>query len=272
MIKKSRWYYKSKIWRWWYRFLHSVTKPGSLLFYVIGLIVVVWLVLSRSIRSRLYQPEYLIKKVLFTTWSIAQYNDIELFDKIIQIYSWSYYSTTRIWWTTSNMVEKLLSEKPYVSSIDVSSFSQNTLIVDVSFSSPLLRFRYNDKYYGIYQDKTALLLSTWDLLGQDKPLILLPLYLSGTSESISWVLYNISAEKLLYDYLLLQTSPIQWSLTYIPWGEKYIIWNPNQRVYLNAKKDIAQQLLLLYTLKNNYNGFENLKQIDVWSLVNPIIK
>jgi len=58
------------------------------------------------------------------------------------------------------MVEKLLSEKPYVSSIDVSSFSQNTLIVDVSFSSPLLRFRYNDKYYGIYQDKTALLLST----------------------------------------------------------------------------------------------------------------
>lgn len=58
----------------------------------------------------------------------------------------------------------------------------------------------------------------------------------------------------------------------MPGAEKYIIWNPLQRVYFNAKKSISEQLHTLVILKENYPGFEELKQIDVGSLVHPIVK
>ena len=271
MIRRSKWYYKFKISYWFRKVFAWLLKPRSILLYVIGIIGIVSLVLILSIRSRLYNSEYLITKVMFTTGSVASYNDIELFDQIVKIYSGSYYSTVRIGNSASDIIEGLENTTSHVENIIPTSFSNNTLLVEVQFKNPSLRFRYNDTEYGIY-DKTFIPLSTGDSLGQKTPLILLPLYLSGTSPSISWVLYNVDVNKILYDYLLLQTSPIQWSLTYIPGGEKYIIWNPNQRVYFNAKKDIWQQLNTLYILKNNYNGFESLSQIDVWSLPNPIIK
>lgn len=270
MIRKS-WYYKFQLLYWFRKVLASLLRPRSIVLYVIGIIVLVWLVLFRSIRSRLYNPEYRITKVLLTTWSVAVYNDITLFDRIVQVYSGSYYSTIRIGSMESNIIKDIENSTPYVDLISPVSFSNNTLLVDVKFKNPSFRFRYKDKEYAIY-NKTYIELGSGDTLGQNTPLILLPLYLSGTSESISGVLYNVNVEKMLYDYLLLQTSPIQWSITYVPGWEKYIIWNPNQRVYFNTKKDIGQQLNTLYILKNNYNGFETLSQIDVGSLVNPIVK
>ncbi len=246
-------------------------RPRSIVLYVMGIVLLVGLVLWESIRVRLYNPDYLIQKVVFSTGSIASYDDVALFDRIVHIYSGSYYSTARLGGDVSHMIDDVIKEMVYVDSIIPLWFSHNTLLVDVKFKNPAFKFRYKDQEYGIYTT-TFIPLHPDDQLGQSSPLILLPLYLSGSSESISGVLYSVNVEKMLYDYLLLQTSPIQWSLTYIPGGEKYVIWNPNQRVYFNAKKNISQQLTTLYILKNNYNGFEDLKQIDVWSLANPIVK
>lgn len=271
MVIRSKWYYKFKLSYWLRKVIASLLRPRSIVLYIVGIIILVWLILFWSVRSRLYHPQYRITKVLFSTWSVSFYDDIALFDRIIQIYSGGYYSTIRIGSKESNIISDLEKTIPYVNSIIPISFSNNTLLVDVQFKNPFFRFRYNDKEYWIY-DKTYISLHSGNLLGQNTPLILLPLYLSGTSESISGVLYSVNAEKMLYDYLLLQTSPIQWSITYVPGWEKYIIWNPNQRVYFNAKKDIGQQLHTLYVLKNNYNGFETLSQIDIGSLINPIVK
>ena len=257
--------------RWIRKVIDGLLRPRSIVLYIMWIVIFVAIILTLSIRSRLYNPKYLIQKVVFSTWSVAMYDDILLFDRIVQIYSWSYYSTIRVGNKAWNMIEDLKNSTIYVDSIVPSWFSDNTLLVDVKFKDPSFKFRYNDREYGIYNN-TYIPLTPNDQLGQKSPLILLPLYLSGSSESISGVLYGVNVEKMLYDYLLLQTSPIQGSITYIPGWEKYIIRNPNQRVYLNAKKDISQQITTLYILKNNYNGFENLKQIDVWSLINPIVK
>lgn len=253
------------------KIIKSILRPNRMVLYVVWIIVIIAGILILNIRARIYNSDYLISKVVFTTWSVAAYNDNELFSNIVHIYSWNYYSTLRIGGSVRSTIDDLISKVSYIQTITPSSFSNNTLLVDVSFKQPLLKFNYKDKEYGIYND-TFVALSTWDNLGKDTPIILLPLYLSGNSENISWILYDISVQKMLTDYLLLQASPIQWSITYIPGGEKYVIWNPNQQVYFNTKKDISKQLSLLYILKNNYNGFEDLKQIDVWSLDNPIVK
>ena len=270
MIRRKK-HYKFQFSRWSQKIIKSVLKPNSMILYVLWIVFVIGLFLTFNIRSRIYNSDYIISKVVFSTWSLASYNDSELFNDIIHIYSWTYYSTIRIGSTISSIIDTLVMKKWYISSIIPVSFSNNVLLVDVKFKEPMLKFYYNNMEYAIYEN-TFVPLSTGDQLGMKTPMISLPLYLSGTSQSISWILYNISVQKMLTDYLLLQTSPIQWTLTYIPGGEKYVIRNPNQKVYFNTKKDISKQLSLLYILKNNYNGFEDLKQIDVWSLDNPIVK
>lgn len=272
MIKRSRWYYSFKIWYWSRKIINIFFKAKSLWWYIAVLIAVVAFILWMNIRSRIYSAHYRIDKVVFSPESVQHYNDIELFDRIAHVYSGWYYSTLRLGSNQWAGIAQLLNKYSYVQSIAPQSFENNTLLVSVQFQEPVLKFRYIDRHYAIYKDKTILPLSDHDTLWRQSPLILLPLYLSGSSASISGVLYQVDVEKMLYDYLLLQTSPIQWSLTYIPGGEKYVIWNPEQRVYLNAKKDIAGQLHILNILKNNYGEFHLLKQIDVWSLSHPIVK
>lgn len=270
MIKRRK-RYKNQFSRSARKVIKSIMRPNTMVLYIVWIVAIVAGILILNIRSRIYNSSYLISKVVFTTWSVSVYNDSELFSQIVSIYSWSYYSTLRIGGSVTSTIDDLIQNVTYVRSIETSSFANNTLLVRVVFKEPLLKFSYKEKEYGIYNN-AFIPLSTWDTLGQQTPIILLPLYLSGMSENISWILYNISVQKMLNDYLILQTSPIKWSITYIPGGEKYVIWNPNQQVYFNTKKDISKQLSLLYILKNNYNGFEDLKQIDVWSLDNPIVK
>lgn len=254
------------------KFSFLVLKKYSLLTYVIiwiflWIVVIVWI-----IRSKLYSSHYVIKNVLITTWSISMYNDVDLYASIVSLYTGQYYSTLRLWSSTSHSINTLRESIEYIKSIQPITFSNNTLLVDVQFVLPTIVLRYNDKRYAIYTQWTILPLDESDQLGKTEPIISLPLYLSGMSSSISWVLYAITPSKLLQDYELLQTSPIQWSITYIPGGEKYVIWNPIQRVYFNAKKDIASQIYTLQLMKENYANFDNLEQIDVGSIFSPIVK
>jgi len=73
---------------------------------------------------------------------------------------------------------------PYIDTITPLSFVNNTVVVDIIFKDPLFRLRYKDEDYGIY-DRTFIPLGKSDQLGLSTPLILLPLYLSGSSPSLS---------------------------------------------------------------------------------------
>jgi hypothetical protein len=125
--------------------------------------------------------------------------------------------------------------------------------------------------YGAY-DNNLIVLGPQDSLWYGIPLVLLPIYLNESSQSISGLLYNININKMLYDLLLFKTVPISWSVTYIPWWDKYILRNNDIRIYFNAKKDINNQLVILSTLMSQYRWFDQLEQIDIGSLDNPIIK
>lgn len=251
-----------------YKSLHS---PKLFRMIIRGAVLVVAVLIIQSIRSSLYQEGYLIKKILITSWTLQQYNDNNLFGDVVKVFSGSYYSLARVSRDKNREIRKIVQDNSHVEDIKILSFQDNELLVSIQFKEPLFRFDYNTQEYAIYEDKSFYLLSTGESLGQNTPLIKLPVYLSWSSESISWVLYGISVEKLLWDYLLLQNSPVQWSFTYIPWWEKYIIWHPEINVSFDAKKNIIPQLMNLLVLKNNYGWFESLRRIDIGSLKDPII-
>lgn len=270
-MRRTQHYYRYKLWNFWRNFLRRVRKNFSfslLLFVVLS----IWLLLFVYwLKGKIYAPKYHISKVIYTSWSFQQYKDPEMYSNISQMYSGTYYTALRMFREQNFSLSELQDKYPFIEDVEISQYANNTLVLDVKFIKPALRFRYKDEIYWVYNTYT-LPIGSWESLWNGTPLMLLPIYLSGSSESISWVLYGIDVKKLLYDYLLIKTSSIPWTITYIPGWDKYILWNDKLRIYFNAKKDINKQLFTLSLLINNYQPFKTLEQIDLWSIDNPIVK
>lgn len=149
------------------------------LFGIVLLIGVVWL-----LHNRLKDETYRIYQVNISQESVNMYNDFALFERIARIYSGSYYSTLRLGSDATDKISELVDQLPHVSAINLQHFADHILTVQVVFDDPPIKLRYHDGYYGVYPENIIPLYSG-NTLGQQSPLILLPLYLSGTSESIS---------------------------------------------------------------------------------------
>lgn len=271
MNNRSIDYYGFKIRYILRRFFNSIKKTNSFVTITIIWIIILLLILWNNLYQKIYSDNYLINTIQYTSDSINTYNDESLYSFISLFYICRYYFDLKLFGNDSLYEEQIKSAYPFIDDITISSFSNNILILDVEFKKPSLRFLYKDVSYGAY-DNNLILLNPEDSLWHGIPLVLLPIYLNQSSQSISGLLYNINIDKMLYDLLLLKTIPISWSVTYIPGWDKYILRNNDLRVYFNAKKDINHQIIMLSTLMNQYRWFDKLHQIDLGSLDNPIVK
>ncbi len=270
-MNNSLGYYGFKLQYIWRRFMKMFRKARSINIVIIIVLSSILAFFIYNINSRIYSDQYKVSSIRFTKKSVNQYNDAQLYTHIAELYSWKYYSDISAFWDHKDYNEILTVQYPFIESINIKGFSNNTLLLDVVFTKPLLRFLYKDEFYGAYHN-LLLPLNTTDELNNGTPLMLLPIYLKESSISISWLLYEVDISKMLYDLLLLKTVPISWSVTYIPGWDRYILRNNDVRIYLNAKKDINTQLWILSTLMSQYKWFNQLKQIDIGSLDNPIVK
>jgi len=253
------------------KFFNWIKKTYSLITFITLWIAILLFILWNNIYQKIYSDIYIINSVRYTSDSINTYNDTSLYSLISLSYLCRYYFDLKIFGDDVLYEKKIKQQYPFIDTVTINSFANNKLVLDIKFIKPSLRFLYKNILYGAY-DHDLIVLGPQDSLWSNIPLVLLPIYLNESSQSISWLLYNINTDKILYDLLLLKTVPISWSVTYIPWWDKYILRNADIRIYFNAKKDINNQLLILSTLMNQYRWFDQLRQIDVGSLDNPIIK
>jgi hypothetical protein len=270
-MKRSIDYYGFKVKYISRKFFNWIKKTHSLFTIIILWIIVLLFILWNNLYQKIYSDNYLINTIRYTSGSINTYNDSSLYSFISLSYICRYYFDLKLFWNDALYENKIKAEYPFIDSISISSFSNNTLVLDIKFIKPSLRFLYKNTSYGVY-GKNFIILGPQDSLWYGIPLVLLPIYLNESSQSIAGLLYNINTDKMLYDLLLLKTVPISWSVTYIPWWDKYILRNNDIRIYFNAKKDINHQLFILSTLMSQYRWFDQLRQIDIGSLDNPIIK
>ena len=246
-------------------------QPNILLIGIIAGALLLVYILMQSILSRLHAKHYVIESVLFTSGTIQNYDNDEFLLDIVSMYSWAYYSTLRLWSTSSQAIKSFIKEKEFLEDVRYLSFEDNKLVIDVIFRKPLVRLVYNSGSYALY-DHSILELPAESTIAKDVPSINLPLYLSGSSESIDGILYEVIPSKMLADYYLLQSAVVRGSISYIPGAQRYVIWRPEIQIYINAKKDIIEQLQTLFVLKEHYPWFESLQTIDLGSLKQPIIK
>jgi hypothetical protein len=240
------------------------------------LIIIVWillilLLLWDRLYHKFYSETYQVTTIQYTARSLDMYNNNSFYSFVWLSYACRYYFDIKLFDDSTIYEQDIKNNYPFVESIKIVSFANNTLILDVIFIEPTLRFLYKNELYGAYP-KNLLQINQKDWLWSGSPVVLLPIYLNKSSQSISGLLYGIDINKMLYDLLLLKAVPLSWSITYIPWWDKYILWNNDIRIYFNAKKDINAQLILLFILIDQYRWFGSLKQIDVGSLDNPIVR
>lgn len=254
------------------RFFHSMKKPQSFGgFIIIWILTVLW-ILWYNLYTRIHSADYLINRVNYTKDSISVYNNSWLYNFIALFYICKYYFDINVFGMQGWYEKQIKAQYPFIDNIVINGFNNNILLLDIKFKKPSLRFLYNNKIYWAYTDHKLIEISKEDGLWSDTPLVLLPIYLNESSPSIDGLLYNVDIDKMLYDLTLLSTMPLSWSITYIPWGDKYIFRNNDIRIYFNAKKNINQQLITLFTLMSQYRWFSKFKQIDIGSLDNPIVK
>lgn len=244
--------------------------------HTINVFIVVWLLLLVgfwyiNIRNKLYSSVYSIDRITYTKNSLLSYNDSMFYNDISLLYLCRSYSDVKIFWDNVEYVKVIKEKYPFVDTVQIKGFANNTLWLEITFVKPIMRFLYKDTLYGAYSDD-LIKLRAEDSIWFGLPLILLPWYLQNSSASVSGLLYNLDMNKMLYDVLLLKSIPLSWTITYIPGWDKYIYSNDSLRVYFNAKKNILSQIVVLSTLMTQYRGFDKLQQIDVGSLDTPIIK
>ena len=241
---------------------------------IISWIALFLIVFLASLNLYRNQDKFLIRKVLYTTSNLRQYDDPDLYDFVSKRYlSGSYFDHKRFNPQYSTKIEKL---KPsyfdvVVDTIVVKSFLKNTLVLDMKFVSPLLLVSYSGKYTALYPPNNIVPLYSWNTLGQNIPRFLFPQYLSGIG-NLSWLLYVKTLEWLYEDVMSIYRLPLSGMVTYLPGGEKYIYRTDNRHIYFNAKKPLSWQIQQLYELIQHYPNFSSLVRIDIGSTEYPIVK
>lgn len=246
---------------------------GRLPSYIIWLILSVILIGSIGIWSYLFftNDNYRIQSVRYTLENIKQYNNIDTYTKITSYLSGESLRYRSLLWY-GDIIDAVQQTIPYIDTLSFVAQWPSTVRVVINFFDPLIILQYQDKKRAVYSGWYAIPLFSWNTLGMGSKYIRLPVYLSGT-DVLSGIFFTTPFEKVYYDRISLDPYIMSWwFITYIPWGEKYVLVNGDYRYYFNAKKDIESQIRTLLDLKKYYKDFNRLKQIDIGSLSYPIVQ
>lgn len=241
--------------RWYRKFIHK---------YIVLIVAWIMILLLSIILPRYFnQSSDLITKVLYTTKSLSLYDDPWLYTTLSSFYKQKTSLSLKRFGSRS-LERQIISEIPYISSIVIKNINSSSLTLDVAFTSPPLVVSVWNKRFALYS-WLFLPLYSGNALGNSSPLLFLPSYLSGKQQNLSWLLYMLPLEKLASDVVRLTQLPFSGMVTYIPGGEKYIYRNERRHIYFNAKKSLTGQIDSLMNLMTNYQWFNNLTRIDLWS-------
>lgn len=103
-------------------------------------------------------------------------------------------------------------------------------------------------------------------MGKQAKVLHLPPYLSGSAAMTGFFFrqpYSDIAQQL---DLIYEGFPGLHHVEYLPGGERSIVFINGQEIYLNNLVDIPSQIKNYTLLKKYYNGFAQLKEIDLGSI------
>jgi len=241
----------------WFRFFSI--KIIWIIFIVFALIYWGFLLLKNSVFNR----QYTIKRVLYNSGDIDQYDEPYLYRRITNWLRGENYSIANMY--KSRVLEDIQSKYPMVTDIVIEYNSSNTVSVKLTFRPIDMIIRNQDKLFALVND-VILQLYSWNKISNGIKILDLPPYLSGMN-TLSGLFFRQSATWLVQQIeLIYQWFPGLHHVEYLPWGERSIVFLDGKRFYINNLADIQNQIRNYQLLKKYYKDYAQLEDVDLWSL------
>ena len=247
---------KKKIKRWFHFFSIKIIR---LIFILFALIYGGFYLLKSSI----FNHQYTIKRVLYDSWDIAWYDEPYLYKRISTWIKGENYYVVKLY--KSRILNDITAIYPMVSDITIGYTSSNTVSIKLTFRPIDMVIRNQDVRFALI-GTTLLQVYSWNNITHGIHILDLPSYLSGMN-SLSGLFYRQSASWLVQQIsLLYQWFPWLDHIEYLPWWERSIVYLEGKKFYINNGGDIGNQIRNYQLLKKYYKDYNQLQDIDLWSL------
>lgn len=216
-------------------------------------------------RSTLFKSEYYISILRYSDASIKEFDDPILYKIIKNQSRWENYYVLKHF-KKDDILAMIKQKFPIVKNIEFHYSQKNTLDVKIIFDKIDLRFKFWDKFFGLYKWSTFLLYS-WNTIWNNAKTIELPGYLSGLN-NLNWLFFNYSYEDFILNIdIISQVFGDNVRLVYFPGSKRVAVFiGKNKVVYINFQKDIKLQMTAYDFLRKYDPNFINYTEIDLWSL------
>lgn len=243
-------------------------KIATILFVSVFLYVSLSMILS----STVFSSWNTINVIKFNNDSLKKIDDPFLYNDIMEKLKWKNFVVTRYLWLWK-LKSELKKHYQIIDDIKLYKTQDNTVYVDVTFYKPSLIFNNTIKDIWVYKwhffdISTGSSLYSWEIV------INLPEY---TKDWIfTWFFFKVSENQLHFQ--LEQIIKTFWNkyiktISYIPWAAKTtVVLSDDKKLYFDNDKNVWEQLNKFLTLQKSYIWFNNLREIDLWSIDDIIVK
>jgi hypothetical protein len=220
------------------------------------------------IRGIFFKSEYIIQKVKFSEQTIANLEDIELFNAIAKkVKNQNYYMLKNF--NKREILDTIKISYPFVKEIQIQMETGNVLGIHLNYTEPLLRIKLGEKYFGVRGKQLIFPLQSGSNLGQDTFIVDTPQYLSGVA-TLDGFFFQISLQNFLYLIPIVQKEfPNMNRFVYLAGSTRLVIFtNGEKTIYLNLQdpEKLDEQLNKYHMLQNYYKDFDKIAVIDLGSL------
>lgn len=236
-------------------------------------LLIIWI--NYVLNKTIFLPKYHITKVNFSEDTLAVDNNPYLFKDIKQnLIGKNYFIVSKF---KKKTIELEIKDKyKTVKNIDIFFVTDNNIWVDISFHKPNIIFQSE---LGYLWSKNWMLFEifSWSTYLSWAEIIHLPEYFNYKNETeLEWFFYLTKEKDLTFQIAEIKDfigkDKIE-KITYLPWWWKTILNLVNKKnIYFDNTKSISEQIEKLVSLQKNYSEYETIKEIDLWSMDNIIIK
>lgn len=154
---------------------------------------------------------------------------------------------------------------PFLKDMTISLVGSNTAKVDLIFQEPELIIRNYNLKFGVFRGHIFSIYSG-DSLGKGIKILDMPGYLSGYGAMTGFFFRQAYSDLVQQVDLMYQWFPGLHHIEYLPGGERSIVYLEGKKIYINNLGDVAAQIRNYELLKKYYVNFNQLKEIDLWSI------
>jgi len=215
------------------------------------------------LKNTLFAQQYTIDNVQYYVSNMKTYGDPVMYKAISDQIKKENYNVVRF--NKNEILAWLQTNYPFIKDMIITFVSTNTVRVDLIFQTPELIIRNYNLKYGVFLGH-IFSISSWDALGTGVHILDMPWYLSGYGAMTGFFFRQAYTGLIEQVDLLYQWFPWLHHIEYLPGGERSIVFINGKQVYINNLADIPTQINNYELLKKYYTSFNQLTEIDLWSI------